>query len=233
VSLDNAVPTLNIDLRLNPAGMSVDMAFALKTLEPFGLGNPVPIFGLYGVKIEKITSLSGGKHLKLLCRKNENAFQAILFGTAQQQFPYLVGDIVDLAVTLDINLYQGKHNLSIQIKSIKSSNLDQDDFFESKKQFDDFMSDYDCDFISVFPSRAEVGNVYKLITAAPINGERLKSIYTQTGYAKTQVAVKTLCELELISLNNGVWVSNVVNKKSDLMNSEIYKKLYERVNGNE
>ena len=226
-----ATPSLNIDFRLNPAGMSVDMAFAIKSLEPFGMGNPTPVFGIFGVTLEKITAIGGGKHLKLLCRKNGNAFQALLFGTTAEQFCFVQGDNIDLAVTLDTNLYQGQYNLSIQIKAIKMTNMNQDAYFDSKQKYDDYISGKDTDFAEIFPNRTEVGSIYKMVTSSPIKAERLKSIDVNIGYAKTQIAINTLCELGLMSLNNGILVTHTTNQKSDLMNSSMYKKLYERVNG--
>lgn len=231
LSVQSAVPSLNIDFRLNPAGMSVDMAFAIKTLEPFGMGNPTPIFGIFDVTLEKITAIGGGKHLKLLCRKNGNAFQALLFGVTPQQFTFVTGDIIDLAVVLDTNLYQGQYTLSVQVKAIKIANVDQDKYFTEKNKYDDFVSGNDTDFCEIFPDRAEVGSIYKMINASPQNIERLKNIDTESGYAKTQIAIKTLCELGLVSENNGILVSNNSQQKTDLMNSSTYKKLYERVNG--
>ena len=225
-----AIPQLNIDFRLNPAGMSVDMAFAIKSLEPFGMGNPTPIFGIFGVSLEKITAIGGGKHLKLLCRKNGNVFQSLLFGVTPEQFCFTVGDTLDLAVTLDTNLYQGQYNLSVQVKAVKMSESDQDVYFIAKQQFDDFLSGFDTDYAAVFPNRTEVGTIYKMITDSPINAERIKYIDTGIGYAKTQTAIRTLCELGLVSLNNGIVVSHDVQQKTDLMNSATYKKLYERVN---
>ncbi len=230
-SVKAAIPSLDIDFRLNPAGMSVDMAFAIKTLEPFGMGNPMPIFGIFGVTLEKITAIGGGKHIKLLCRKNGNAFQALLFGVTPEQFCFTHGDILDLAVTLDTNLYQGQYNLSIQVKAVKMATVDQDEFFAEKMQYDDFVSGNKTNFANIFPDRTEVGGIYKMITASPINAERLKYIDTKIGYAKTQIAIKTLCELGLVSENNGSLVSNNSQQKTDLMNSVTYKELYERVNG--
>ena len=230
---DIAVPKINIDFRLNPAGMSVDMAFALKILEPFGNGNPVPIFGIFGVTIEKITPIGSGKHLKLLCRKKENAFQALMFNVMADQFYYNVGDVVDLAVTLDSNLYQGQYNLSIQIKDIKMSDIDQDAYFESKQNFDDFVSGVLKDFTTVFPTRESVGSIYKMVLSSPIKYERLKCVNTEIGYAKTQISVKTLCELGLLSLDNGILVGHSAQQKNDLMNSSTYKKIYEAVSQGE
>ncbi len=234
-ALQNALvsPKLKIDFRLNVAGMSVDMAFALKALEPFGPGNPSPIFGIFDVAIEKITSIGNNRHIKLLCRKNGNAFQCLLFGTTIDNFPFNLGDTVDLAVSIDTNLYQGQYTLSVLVKAIKLSGIDQDLYFKSVQQYDDFVSGYDTDFAEVFPDRAEVGAVYKLINASPISQERLKLLDIGIGYAKTQASLDTLCELELISLNNGMYISHNSQQKNDLLNSKTYKKLYERVNGNE
>ena len=231
--LPTTAPQLNIDFRLNPAGMSVDMAFAIKSLEPFGQGNPAPIFGIFDVTLEKITAIGSGRHLKLLCRKNGNAFQALLFGVTPEQFCFVTGDTIDLAVTLDANLYQGKYNLSVHIKAVKPSGINQEAYFESKQQYDDFVSGNVTDFGAIFPDRSEVGNIYKMITASPISAERLSHIDTGIGYAKTQIAVKTLCELNLLSVNNGILVGQTTQQKTDLLNSNTYKKLYERVNNDE
>lgn len=230
-TVEAAAPSLNIDFKLNPSGMSVDMAFAIKALEPFGMGNPTPIFGIFGATLEKITAIGGGKHIKLLCRKDGNAFQALLFGVAPQQFNFISGDKLDLAVTLDTNLYQGQYTLSVQVKAVKMSDVDQDEYFADKIKYDDFISGRDTDFSDIFPDRAEVGSVYKMITSSPQNVKRLKSINTENGYAKTQIAISTLCELGLISENNGILVGNNPGQKTDLLNSKTYKKLYERVNG--
>ncbi len=232
-TLSIAVPHLNIDFRLNPAGMSVDMAFALKSLEPFGQGNPTPIFGIFGVTLEKITAIGSGRHLKLLFRKNGSAFQSLLFGVTPEQFCFVTGDILDIAVTLDANLYQGQYTLSVQIKAIKLNNTDQDAYFESKQLYDDFVSGNVTDYAAIFPDRTQIGSIYKMITSAPINAERLKYIDTGLGYAKTQIAVKTLCELGFVSLNHGVFIGHTDCQKNDLINSETYRKLYERVNNGE
>lgn len=232
-TLPTAAPHLNIDLRLNPAGLSVDMAFAIKTLEPFGMGNPTPVFGIFGITLDKITPIGGGKHLKLLCRKNGNVFQALLFGVTAEQFCFETGDILDLAVVLDTNLYQGQYTLSVQVKAIKMSDTIDDDYFKSCQQYDDFISGNNTDFAAIFPDREEIGGIYKLIKANPIKAERLKYINTEIGYAKTQVAVKILCELGLISLNSGILVNHDLQEKTDLMNSKTYRELYERVNNGE
>ena len=231
--LPYAIPKLNIDFRINPAGLCIDMAYAVKELEPFGQGNPTPIFGIFGVTVQKITPIGSNKHLKLLCNKNGSVFQCLLFGVTPEQFCFATGDTVDLAVTLDTNLFQGQYTLSVQIKAIRMSETNDDAYFESKRVYEDFMS-FDTVDGEIFPSRPQVGEVYKLITAGPIKQERLGYLKNRDlGYAKTKVAVTTLCELGLISEKDGVLVAQNVNQKTDLLNSKTYKFIYERVNNDE
>ena len=71
-----AIPQLKLDCRINPAGMNIDMAFAIKTLEPFGQGNPTPVFGIFGVTLQKIIPIGNNKHLKRYAIKAAMFFKA-------------------------------------------------------------------------------------------------------------------------------------------------------------
>ena len=228
-TLPLTVPTLNIDFRINPRGMSVEMVDAIKILEPFGVGNPAPVFGLFEVTLDKITPIGSGKHLKLLFTKSGGAFQALLFGKTQEDFAYRVGDVLDLAVTLDSNFFRDEYTLSVQIKAIRKSDTNEDKLFEDIAHFDNFMCGADFDANILFPTREEVGEVYKYIHKMPSNEESvLQHFLNNLGFAKVKVSLETLCELGLISEEKGVYMS-MNAPKTDLLNSSIYKKLYEGV----
>ncbi len=229
-----AVPKLNIDFRINPAGLSIDMAYAVKELEPFGQGNPTPVFCISEAIIQKITPIGNNKHLKLLCKKNESVFQCLYFGVAPEQFCFCVGDRVDLGVTLDTNLFQGQYTLSVQIKSIRMSDFKDDAYFESKCSYEDYISFGTINDSNIYPTRVQVGEVYKLITASPIRLERLTLLKNEDlGYAKINVATTALCELGLVSQKDGVFIGHTTAQKTDLLNSKTYKNIYERVNKSE
>ena len=224
-------PKLDIDFCINPSGMSVDMAYAVKELEPFGMGNPAPVFALMGVKLEKITPLSNGKHLKLLFSKDNTVFKALLFGVSPQKFCFECSDVLDLAVSLDVNFFKDEYNLSVQIKAIRLSGTDDTVIFDCISAYDDYMSDEECDLNYIFPNREDVGIIYKEILKNDINEERLKYLYLNNpGYAKTKTSVNILKELGLITSNEGILSADKSAAKTDLMNSNLYKSLYERVN---
>ncbi len=225
-----APPVVNIDLKLNPAGLTVDMAFAIKCLEPFGAGNPTPVFGLFGVTLEKINPMGNGKHLRLLFSKNGTSFQALLFGVTPEQFCFEAGDVLDLAVNLEPNLFRDEYTLSVMIKAIRLSNVDENILFGQIENYDKLMSSREGDPVSALPSREEVGVLYKNILNNPIKFERIKHINLNTlGYAKTMVAIKTLLELGLVIEKDGVLCGVKGASKTELTNSETYNYLVKKV----
>ena len=225
-----APPVVNIDLKLNPAGLTVDMAFAIKCLEPFGAGNPTPVFGLFGVTLEKINPMGNGKHLRLLFSKNGTSFQALLFGVTPEQFCFEAGDVLDLAVNLEPNLFRDEYTLSVMIKAIRLSNVDENILFSQIENYDKLMSSREGDPVSALPSREEVGVLYKNILNNPIKFERIKHINLNTlGYAKTMVAIKTLLELGLVIEKDGVLCGVKGASKTELTNSETYNYLVKKV----
>ncbi len=223
------VSELCLDFKLNPASMSVDMVHAVKELEPFGFGNPAPIFGIFGVKLEKINPIGAGKHLKLLFSKGANLFQALLFGMPPDRFAFRCGDVLDVAAVLEIDNYRETETLSVQIKDIRMSGTDDSKLFEQIVAYDDYKSGADCNSDKLFPTREEVGAVYKTLLGGAVTAERMKQLFLNSfGFAKTQIAVDVLCELGLVSNVNGILSAPRGAPKTDLMCSEIYKNLYER-----
>ena len=219
-------PTLKLDLKINPAAMSIDMAYSVKTLEPFGFGNPAPQFALLGVTLERITELSGGKHLKLMFRKGETSFQALLFSVSLDKFCFNVGDLCDVAVMFDINYFKNNYTLSILVKAIKLSSDYPADLFDRISAYDDFISGYAVNSELLLPSREEIAAVYRATMGAPVSEKRLEYIFIENpGYAKTKTALKILEELGLIVFDGEKYTQKKVNEKTDLMNSSVYRLL--------
>lgn len=130
-SLEPFYPSLNIDLRLNPAGISADILDSLSLLEPYGAGNPSPYFGLFGVEIAAIKSIGGNKHIRLNLTKGNETVTAVYFGQPISTFPYKTGDKVDIACRIEKNEFRGDIKVSIQIKDIRPQSEDDKGLFYS------------------------------------------------------------------------------------------------------
>lgn len=130
---------LTVDCKLNPASLDIEVVGQIKLLEPFGAGNPSPIFGLYNMRINKITPVSMNKHLRLNLERDGTELTAMLFGTSSEAFPYREGDTVDTAVVLDIEEYRGNSSLSIVIKGCKLSSENQRECINTYRVYEKFM----------------------------------------------------------------------------------------------
>ena len=133
---------------------------------------------------------------------------------------------MDLAVNLEPNLFRDEYTLSVMIKAIRLSNVDEDGLFSQIENYDNLMSHREGDPASALPSREEVGVLYKNILNKPFKLERIKHInLNNLGYAKTMVAVKTLLELGLVTEKDGILFGVKGAPKTELTNSETYNYL--------
>ena len=203
-TIDMPIPVLNLDCRLNPSALTVDLSESLKQLEPYGFGNPAVMFGIYGVTLNRITPIGNNKHLRLLFIKENNIFQSVLFGMNENDFCFEIGDIVDLAVNVETNNYNGNYSVSVQIKAIRMAGTDDNKLFKDIANYNNFMSGNLYSPKQLTPTREEVGLVYKTILQKPILVDRIKYLYLNSlGYAKTMISINTLQELGLIVYKNG------------------------------
>ena len=224
------VQTVQLDCKLNPAALSIDMAELLQELRPFGKGNQEPVFGIYSLKIERINPIANGKHLRLILTRECSVIQALLFSKTLDAFPFEVGDIVDVAVTLDVNEFRGEKNLSVIVREIRPSGESEADI-ESLVEYNDFYSkNPPRDLSHITPSRDEIGVVYRAIDR-PLNKQLLiNKMMGRLLCGKTNIACDVLCELGLIkekTIGGNIVLQRVDGVRSDLEKSEILKSLKE------
>jgi single-stranded-DNA-specific exonuclease len=121
-SAESEPPTLKVhlDMRLHGSEISLSTAREIRSLEPFGSGNPSPLFYIPAAQILALSPVgTGHKRLTLNCEGFE--FTAIMFGTDKNGFDFKTSDIVDIAASLDVNLYKNNETLSVIVKNIRKS----------------------------------------------------------------------------------------------------------------
>lgn len=116
-------PELSIDYdisldRLKPEhipGILSDIA----QLEPTGTNNPDALFCSRNCRVAKAYAVGDGRHLKLSLGSGLHQFDAIAFnqGHWMQDMPAYV----DIAYAFEINSYQGRQSLQLNVKDIKAS----------------------------------------------------------------------------------------------------------------
>jgi len=108
--------SLAIDALLDFKSISPVFYRAIQELSPFGMGNPQPIFATKKVVVGEI-KLMGKKseHAKITLEKDGKTIMAVLFGIGDN-FELKKGDIINVAYSIDENVWNGKSELQLKIK---------------------------------------------------------------------------------------------------------------------
>jgi len=116
------VSSLDIDAAItSPGELSLDQVDQLTQLEPYGAGNPRPVFALLGATVDAIQSVGQGKHLKLRLSKGTCRFDAIFFSVTEEDCGLTAGSRVDAAFHLQANTFRGTTSLQLQLIDIRPS----------------------------------------------------------------------------------------------------------------
>ena len=231
------VQKVALDCKLNPKALHVDMPLSLKALEPFGMGNPAPVFGLFGMRLEEIVPVGGGKHLRLIFSRNGSTVKCMRFHMTLEEFPYLCGDVLDLAVALEAKEYRGEMALSVFIKEMKLASLDPEALIEGQERYEKYRraEALNADEVeSLLPNREEFAAAYRCLRDQ--GGWRkcatvlLCRINKPTiGFGKLLVILDVLKEYELITMkqNGGLLDISVckAEQKVDLFQSSILEQI--------
>jgi len=132
LSPEDLEPTQRVDARVSFADLNRDLYAALNLLEPYGLGNPAPVFVADGLRLVSPPRILKERHLKLRLAQSSaanaasaagsNSFDALGWGLADQG-PALaglaVGQELAAAFTLDENVYQGLSSLQLVLKDFR------------------------------------------------------------------------------------------------------------------
>ncbi|MBQ9129785.1 MAG: single-stranded-DNA-specific exonuclease RecJ [Clostridia bacterium] len=109
---------MQADMCLSTLDLTLPFAESLSMLEPFGTGNRVPLFLLQDAEVEQITALSGGAHTKMLVKKEDLYYTALLFSKKTSLFPYMRFDRVDLLFELSVNEYMKRKSVQLLTRGI-------------------------------------------------------------------------------------------------------------------
>ena len=70
--------------------------------------------------------MGGGNHLRLVCAKKGAMLTCMCFGVKPEEFPFVPGETLDLAVTLEAREFRGEAQLTVSVREAKLSGLDMD-----------------------------------------------------------------------------------------------------------
>ena len=118
LSDDDLEPRLQIDHEITFSELNFDFLGWHEMLQPFGNGNPQPVFFARGVEAAVAPRLVGENHLALVLRQQNYQRRAIFFGAADGSLPAQPWDI---AFRIRQDEYEGETRLEIRVEAVRES----------------------------------------------------------------------------------------------------------------
>jgi single-stranded-DNA-specific exonuclease len=137
LTLDDFEPSLNFDAKLSLDQVTPELFQLLSRLEPFGVGNPEPVFSATGTRLMAPPRVIKEKHVKLKLLSTENreqgtenwrrslAFNAMGWRMAERvnQEQILQGDELDIAFTISHNDHPDFGGLELSLRDFKRTRV--------------------------------------------------------------------------------------------------------------
>lgn len=118
---DDLIPELRVDLDVPIDHVGEELEGLVRHFEPFGIGNPSPMFRTHGVQLAAPPRKVGADGLKLSVGASHGALEAIGWGMAALAPTLRVSRPVDLAYRLDRDEYRGVSRLQLRVAGVRPS----------------------------------------------------------------------------------------------------------------
>jgi single-stranded-DNA-specific exonuclease len=118
---DDLAPSLSIDAELDAKELGFQLSKDLRALEPFGAGNPRPVFVTRKFRVLSEPQIIKEQHLKLrVSGANDRPMEAIWWrGVEEVERPPRMNDYIDLAYEFEANRWQGDIRLQLNVQDMR------------------------------------------------------------------------------------------------------------------
>ena len=217
LSLEDYIPKVAVEAELPPEEITIHFIEELARMEPYGMGNPKPLFGCRQAQIHAPVAIGKeGAHLRFQLGE-EGKWVTGLFWNEGKLAPVLETERMELVYVPAINEWNGKRTVQCMIDSMQVAREDRQ-----------------------FPSREILRNVYRFLRTlyrmyerVPYDDIRLTLEYRKTfepiSYYTMECSLTVFQELGILACKRGEqgYEMPAVLGKIDLMKSSAYRREWE------
>lgn len=137
---DDYIPKVEVEAELEPSKVTIDLVEELDKLEPYGMGNPKPLFGWKNIRAKSAMAIgSQGQHLRFQIGTDE-ALRTALFWNQGSMAGIVNAENIDIVYSPAINEWQGRRSLQCMINALNPAAGEK-----------------------VFPERETLAEIYRLL----------------------------------------------------------------------
>jgi len=118
---NDLVPVIEIDCELPIKLARAEILREIRLFEPYGCGNPEPVFETHGVEVVAPPRSLKDKHLKLRVMQGGRAADCLWWGESARTADIFTGDHLSLAFTLAENDWAGFTQVQLNLRDARIS----------------------------------------------------------------------------------------------------------------
>lgn len=227
------VMTVHAERTIEPQMLTPENVAGLSILEPFGAGNPKPLFVLQGMTVTEILPLSGGAHTKLRLRGGNTQHDVLMFRMRPEETGIAAGMTLDFLLAADTKEYMGRPSLTLRVEDFRRSAQAQEQAIAAQSAYETYCRGEHLPAPAYYqrmcPHRNDLVAVYQLVQRMPATitqiCERLQSagmnrcrarmiadIFSELGLLQYDAVTETLSRVQ-------------ATQKRDLNESSAYRKI--------
>lgn len=121
---DDLAPEIKIDALVTPETLGLELVQELSAFEPFGAGNPKPVFTTRGLTLCDEPFVMKEKHLKLKLLGAEKRFEAIWWDGVERSKGQTLrpNSRIEIAYVPEANVWQGNARLQLVVEDLRADN---------------------------------------------------------------------------------------------------------------
>lgn len=229
-------PECKADCIISPDEINMIQANELYLLEPYGIGNPAPIFMLEDAVIDDIVMLKGDKHTKAMIDCDNTDVPALFFGRNLYDEGYEKGDEADILFNMDVNEFRGVCTVQLMGKEIRFGGETAEAYAEAEKDARRFVRGDGLCAPDDFPLRDDFADFYRYLRKnlhtgkCEINAKSVLRLFPEISYLKLLLMILVLedCALIHTEMRSGLnYVFSVpsVTEKTDITKNRLLEKI--------
>ncbi len=124
LSDENFAPTLEVSIEANPAEVTTRLVEQIAQMEPFGNGNPSPLFISSSARMDDVMTMTEKKHLKLriesLGSNRYNQTDAIWWNKGDMAEGLKPGGTLDICYSPQLNYWKDNVNVQFMLEDVRA-----------------------------------------------------------------------------------------------------------------
>ena len=116
---EDLIPVVDVDAMLSVNDVTIDLINELARLEPFGAGNPEPVFATNKAVVAGDPRVLKEKHLKFRLMDNGRPVDCLWWSAGPASEHIFAGDQIQVAYTVSENIFNGRTNPQMTVVDLK------------------------------------------------------------------------------------------------------------------